>query len=362
MAGHGSDVTAGSGGRRPAFAVAGVAIAAAAAAVSVALVTSSSGDRGAIRPTTRVVPSWALPWPAHHNASVTREQLAGAVEAWQRYGNATGHRLPPPAYVVWYVAQRAFAANDILVVFEVDGETGHRLVAGYADAQLLEQLDSKFTHDARLWRLFDVPAPPPDYRGIIGVNMVQGGGWRSHRNNIIAVLARPTARTVRWTAPGVPSGTVATDHGLAIVDLGKPTGKPAVSVSYGGSGDSVVADSVVVGVPGSPASQLPALAPPPRLGPGRLTGATGQGTQGYATVARGYLDGPSRIFARCYGGTVMRVSIDTNRIRSGVAIPCDSREHQVRGPVLVVLEHARPHWVRVVTDESTAWRVAVTLG
>ena len=345
-----------------------LAAAVAAVVVGTVLVASPFGN-SRTEPANRSVPSWALPWPDHRDGSVSQTVLDQAVSAW-RYFHADGYAavLPAPSKVIWYLGQRAVNGDKITVMFEVDGAEGHRLIAGFADANDVGgNAPAQFDRGSSPWVLYDVPAPSPDYRGFVGLNLTApGAGSSSAYHNWIVVLTHPSAQQISWSGAGLAGGAGRPDRGLVIADSGQPTGQVYAKVLDRADQTSVVGQQTPVGVPGNPKSTVPYLRPPAPLtgvphGFRTMGPITAQGSLMNSEMAFHRL-GPTTIYARCYGAASMRVAIDTIRSGAGVILPCDNQQHALPGQSLRRNAPTKGHLIAVHAADLVAWTVAVVAG
>jgi hypothetical protein len=337
-------------------------VGATAAAVVVALVASllvgGVVGRQTAEPLRRHVPSWALPWPDHRDGAVSQKVLDGAVARW-RTDPKTGRELPPPKQVIWYVAQLVSFDQFVVVMFEADLGADRRLVVGVTPA---DQATRWRRVDGRrippLWTIHDAPAPPPSYRGVLGVNF----GNYGLRNSVL-LLAAPGAEAVKWTASGAGAGVVQLDDGLGTIDMPAPRGPVQAAVLPASPGGRL--DYEPVGVPGAPETQIGQLAEPaPLEGVGSdelIDETTGRGDYGLTkdTHLRWPPDTAS-IYARCYGPAPIRVVLAADDDGRGPVstIPCDDRQHVVPGQRVRGLGWGST-WVFVHARYDVAWRLAV---
>jgi hypothetical protein len=312
----------------------------------------------------RPVPSWALPWPDHRNGSVPQHVLDGAVTAWRHLANqSTTDVLPAPTSVTWYVGQTVDKGSQVAVVFEVDGAAGHRLVAGFAQADQVMDGQPAVTESGSPWVVYDVPAPDRSFDGFIGLNLAGTDGGEGNFHNWVVAVTAPRPQPVRLYVDG-GAGYEPLVDGLTVFDAGLVRDRVVLALTTS-SGRFITGGPV--SVPGSPDSAVPQLE---QVGP--LTGvtltpsslgeATGQGpVVNQASSVRRL--GATTIYARCYGPSAIRVAIDDDRTNAGVKIPCDDQQHEVAGPALKA--HGSPfahgHGFTVNAGHYTAWRVAVVV-
>jgi len=347
---------------------AGGALAVTAALVAIA-VAVPAGRTGSNPASSRRVPGWALPWPDHRNGSVPQRVLDGAVTAWRRAFGPAGRELRKPGRVIWYVGQTAAAGQDVAVIFEVAGPTGHRLVVGSARAsQVMKGQPGS-------WALEAVRAPSPsDVGPAIGFNMpASRPAPKAGLDNWIVEMAGPRVRRLDWTAvttSGTRAGTASTSRGLVVADTGQVTRQVLLTGLITSRGN-VLSHAAYVGLPGTnPASQggqpgLPVLALPAAL---RLptsfrlvggTGATGAGSIDAGAAAGDVKPGQREvIFARCYGPAPLQIRLlhHQDLISQHVlgVIRCDNAEHELLVPARQVLTH---DGVNVQTGEMTSYWV-----
>jgi hypothetical protein len=329
------------------------------------LILPSTLDRNS-EPAGRSVPSWALPWPDHRDGSVSQHDLDGAVTAWRHFhADKQIDVLPKPTSVTWYVGQRAVNDSEIVVVFEVDGAEGHRLVAGFEGAAPVDHVAPGTTP----WVLYDVPAPPPSYHGIVGINLTQSGPVDQNTfRNWIVVLTRPSIQSIGWSSAGLAGDSAASSRGLLITDSGRPRGQVYAIISERADETGALAQPLPVMVPGAPKSAPPVLQRPAPLhgvpnDRASMGEAAGQGTATYGDESfRG--SGPTTIYARCYGAASMRVAVDVIDQSAGATVPCDGRQHTVAGGRLHTHSPlaGHGHLFTVNATAFTAWRVEVVAG
>ena len=346
--------------RRRTMQGAATAMAAAIAVVASLLAGGVVGRQGA-EPLNRPVPSWALPWPDHRDGSVSQEVLDGVLAAWrsEALGRVALDALPAER-VVWYAAQKVDNGESVFVMFEVDTGNEYRLVVGVtATAQSTHWMRYRGQRLPPPWRLYDVPAPPPSYRGLIGTNF-----GTSFTRNGLALLAPPDVSQISWIAAGSGSGTVRLADGFATFEIRAPRGPVKAGIPHPG----VPVYYQPLGVPGDPRSQIGQLARVPRLDgipPGaKSVRLHGQGKLAIsdATLPEG---ATTTIYARCYGPLPIRVAVDDDRTDGGVRIPCDDQQHVVEGPRLGKPTVGGPgglaHQFMVNARYDVAWRVAVVI-
>lgn len=305
----------------------------------------------------RQVPGWALPWPDLRNGSVPQRVLDRAVIAWRHTDPAA---VIPPGRVIWYVGQTVASGQDVVVVFEADSPAGPRLVSGVAAASGVMHGQPAWSGGTSPWVTYSVPAPPPRVRTLaIGVNV---------RGTIAAPGQQPANTIVELTGPAVHTLVVLTPHpageaiaaystaGMLIHDVGQVTDRVQVSAQLSSVSSRVrFRNAVPVGLPGSPASEVPELAlPAPLTHLGSfLAGISGQGNQ-YDDFKGIHPPPAGRVVARCYGPAPLRVAINGNMRVIGT-IPCDGAQHELalRG------RQQQTTWLQVLTSDLTSYRVAL---
>jgi hypothetical protein len=350
--------------RRRAVQSVGAAVLAVVVAAGVFVSTNVVGR--SVTPAGRSVPSWALPWPDHRDGSVSQQILDGAVIAWRQFYGGPGN-AGRPTKVIWYAGQRAVNDSEVVVVFELESAEGRRLVAGYADTTNVD--GSAQVHVApgsSPWVLYDAPAPPPSYRGVVGLNLTASGSIDSASyDNWIVVLTHPTAPQISWSGAGLNGGGAATDKGLIVADVGQPTGQVYATVvdhpEQRGGGTN---GQLPVGVPGNNKSRVPHLRQvgPLRGAPVGLRSLGEVASQGESVDSnlsfRGH--GATTIYARCYGPGPIRVAVDTDKSDAGTVVPCDDRLHVLAGGQLGPNQFGgKGHSFAVHASDYTAWRVDV---
>jgi hypothetical protein len=340
------------------------AVAAAVAAVAVGIGTTA-GPVPPI-PAHRPMPGWALPWPDHRNGSVPQRVLDGAVAAWRHQSGAPAG-LTTPSRVIWYVGQKVAHGHAVAVMFEVDSGVGTRLVAGWATASDVMNGQPPWASGSSPWLLYDVPAPTPAQRLLIGLNLPGPGPWPSRALiNWIVLLAAPQVQSISWSAPRASSltssieaiGLATASHGLAVANTGRITGPVAVDQLDVGR-HNLLGHPVTVGVPGNQASHAPQLVRPAPVGgrPGFQvsTSVTGQGTSSLGTDLSGY-HRRLAIRARCYGPSRLRLIYEGPRKQNLLGtVACDDAIHE-----LVTSVRGNAHaFVTVNTSLLTAYRVVL---
>jgi hypothetical protein len=320
-------------------------------------------------------PGWALPWPDHASGNVPQKVLDGAVIAW-RHEAAAGKQVALAASarapVAWYVGQTVAHGQVVAVMFEVNAHATQHLIAGYALASQVMHGQAGWVRNATPWVLYDVPAPPSTPGLAIGLN-VHGVSTVSSQSpdNWIVVLAAPGVQTISWQAPSAPPGhsppgnrrKPAASHGTAasgllVANVGQVTGQVKLTALEAGGHNTLEAPEYV-GVPGSPASLIPALAPPAPLhlphGFKLISESAGQGD-----VATGFSHATGRlaVVARCYGTAPLRImfSLGTRQVHLG-NVRCDNRVHELVTHVHLKAA-ASSEGVSAFTGDLTSFRIA----
>jgi hypothetical protein len=351
----------------------------------------------------RDVPSWALSWPDNRDRSIPQPVLDGAVEAWSHDAGLDTATTATAQQVIWYRAAKVADGSDIVVMFEVVSEYGNQLVVGQANAdQVIDGQPGYDVENAETpWILAVVDAPKPSSSLVFGLNTPYSRSQGTHvvSDNVAIVMADPRARSVEWHVTGadkqVRRAVSALSSGFAAIDTGEIRDRVRIDAVRDGHG-KVLAHDLGVGVPGNAESYRVQLAQVPEFpdvpdSPVSLGQASGQGNlQGESES-----DGPwpmngTTIYARCYGGPSIVISIDSEKPGHRVRIPCDDREHVVDGPP--VLAHSelasegtedsngnyvpippypgppnppypvtQNHAYMVAASDDTAWRVAVNV-
>lgn len=308
----------------------------------------------------RQVPSWALPWPDHRNGSVPQRVLDQAVIAWSHSTSAGSSSETPTSSVIWYVGQTVAHGQVVAVIFEVDSPAGPQLVAGWAIAS--EVMNGR--SGSGPWVIYSVPAPPPNQRALaIGLNAPR---------TVLAEGQNPDNWVVELTAPTLQTFVMLIHHpareivaaystvGLLVRDVGQIVAPVRVSLQPGQiNGRLQVQGAEPVGLPGSPASEVPELAlPAPLTRVGGIVGTlVGQGdstSTGDPAIA-------IRIIARCYGPAPLRIAV-AGRGDGGPkmgptlgTIPCNNGQHEI----WLHGRQQRVTWLYVRTSDLTSWRVAL---
>jgi hypothetical protein len=331
----------------------------AASATGIGLEASSSPAASG----SRQVPSWALPWPDHRNGSVPQRVLNQAVIAWLHLASSPGTMSAiPSSSVIWYLGQTVANGQVVVVAFEADGPDGPQLVAGSATASHVMRGQPGWSADGSSpWALYFVRAPSPRRPTLaIGLNL----GVVSASNlldNLIVELTAPSMHSLVIQVPGVTrqSVSVAGTTGLLVRDVGQVTGRVLVGPQPGQPTSQIRLDNMsFVGLPGSPASEVPRLASPPALAGSyiRPSEVFEQGSLGFGF--RGYLHPlpvGRAIVARCYGPAALRIAINDEHHQVGV-VPCDDAQHELK------FGSQRVKSIWVVTSNLTSYRLALIRG
>jgi hypothetical protein len=332
----------------------------------------------------RNVPSWALQWPEHRDPSIPQNVLDGAVSAWAHSHQTDTATNDPtdPDFTVWYLAEKV-AGDDIAVAFEYSGGGAPYFVMGYATAS--EVMKGQVPYDTpngfSPWVLRGVSTLDMGPRSIVGLNLpVSGSDTGEGAANDIVVLTDPRATSFDWQVLG-PDGelrhvTSPMAAGYAEMDTGLIRSRVRITAVKDRHG-TVLGGGTYVTVPTtesvSPAPDTPVLMKVrPFTGVPESADSFGEfsGQGGIHNEVQSDTPWPrhgTRIYAACYGGPRMVVSIDSNRPSQQVAIPCDNREHIVTGPP--VLAHSEiaseaprgthVHAVEIDASDYTAWRLVV---
>src|SRR5262249_46732932 len=153
-------------------------------------------------------------------------------------------------------------------------------------------------------------------------------------DNWIVLLAEPQVRGFAWSAPRSSSssssngviGLALALQGLAVADTGQVTGPVEVD-QLNAAHRITLARPVAVGVPGSEASQVPALAAPGPI-PGRRGFRPVIALAGQATVATDtnlvWQHGRLAARARCYGSGRLRLTWELGSPHAVLALPADA--------------------------------------
>ena len=331
---------------------------------AVAVVTTHLPSRGHSSLAHRDLPAWALPWPDHNEGSLPAELRADAERAWlsKTYGTTADPFLAARRYV-WYLTAPIAGTANVAVVFEVERDDGeHRLVAGYLS-------DPTKPAEADNWLLYDDAAP--DARSATAMASfylpVVTVGEDAH--NLVVLLTGPATPRVRLDLGTGVARNLSLTQGFGTADVGSLTSQVVVTlIGKHGGGQR----AGLVGLPGQAESQAPVLAhPAPLVGVPQnaiLEEQAGQGPEldvnGSPTVDHGR----TVIYARCYGGSSITVTIDSQD-RAAVTIPCDNRQHQVDGPALrpggdaIMADDGamKGHSTSVTAGKLVPWRVAVVV-
>jgi hypothetical protein len=324
-----------------------------------------------VQPAARPVPGWALPWPDLRNGSVPQPVLDRAVIAWQDSGNGSAATEPPAGsspsavarlasryHVIWYAGQTTVRGQVVVVIFEVDGPAGPRLVAGWADAENVMRDQPAWSQGDSPWELTSVPAPRPGSPAtVIGID-THGLDTSTTQNpdDWMVLLAAPGTSAISWQEAD-HAGILRPDRGLAIRDMGQITAAIELTRVY--TNRNVLRRPEYVGVPGaSPDTPQLALAPPlsPPGGFGQMDGFAAQGEEadeiGPLAAGRHYL-----VLARCYGPQSVRIAFDGHQ--AGV-VRCDDGQHELAIPAAWL--PARQAMLSVQTSMLTSWQIAFGTG
>ena len=352
----------------------------AAVAVATVVAVGIGSSAGSVAPDTgrRVVPAWALSWPDHRNGSVPQSVLDGAVGAWRHFAALDGIPLSATSNVktIWYVGQKVANGEVVVVIFEAATNEGRRLVAGWATASEVMHGQPGWKPGSSPWVLYDVAAPKPASGLFVGLNTHGTSEVHGHNlDNWIIVLANPHVHDVGWTVSLPPTTTTSNEgttsssservamtpavRGLAIADAGQ-IGGPVEVNQLGVRNRNVLKHPGLVGVPGSPDSQVPQLSLPAEIhaphGFRLVVGLAGQGTSGTGVSgSRGHL----AILSRCYGPGNLRMTFGTGakEIQLGT-IRCDNAVHELT--TTVTLRPKDSHsGVTFYTGGMTSYRVVV---
>jgi hypothetical protein len=340
--------------RRRTLQVAGAAVAAVAviAGALVARIDVFNGSQ--VTPAHRSVPSWALPWPDHRDGSVPQKVLDGAVKFW-RVDSAHPTMPTQLQHIVWYAGGLVADGKTVVAVFEIDSGFGRRLVAGWATASEVMHGQRPVTGNGSAWVLYDVPAPPADYRGFVGLNVPGADNSSGFPPNWVVLLSRPDTTRVfvsgqRWTPM---------KNGYAVIDTGQLTFGPLEVSAQLTNGEYI---GGIVGVPGAPKSKVPQLAAvAPLTYPGRIyAGLGGQGDSMYEDDSNH--GQASQLYVRCRGQGQVRIRLSDSAPtppRGGYVVnrPCDDAQYAITIP-----PSARTHrYLSVHASPYSAWDVAMVV-
>jgi hypothetical protein len=324
-------------------------------AVGGALVSTSTG-RHVAQPAHRTLPSWALPWPDRADPAVSATVRRNAITAWksQTYGTDAS-AMYDPKQVIWYLSAPVADGTHVAVVFEVQRDDGdRRLVAGLHDA-------TGAAADAQNWILYDVSAPDPHSATPVVVSLYATTTANDVARNWVVVLTDPALRNVFLRERHVAE--LALSKGFGFADVGAVRAQVRISVATKPGREIPVG---VVGLTGAPDSQAPSLEPPAELvgvpaGAGEIGAGSGQGSSVDVNESV-----PTRvrtvIYARCYGGASITVTLDSQR--TGATVPCDDRQHVIGGPTLTHQQQvygSGGHAVEIKGSTLTAYRYAVLI-
>jgi DNA-directed RNA polymerase specialized sigma24 family protein len=340
--------------RRRVVAVVGVVVVAATAGI---VATRGGSGHHPARRAAGSRPSWVLPWPDQRAHGPDRQLLQGAVGAWASRGGVTGLVAPP---ATWFVGQPVAHGHDVVVIFEVDGVRGHRLVAGWAPTQAASRYYNG-VDSPDPWTLYDVPAPlvSGGIEGgsarapVISFYIPQRRGTSVVTDRVVALTA-PVARSIAIDSPA--GSLVARLHqGFGTVNLPAPVTGPATILASG------TPDQELIGVPGDPASDQPALSVPamPTLPRKhfRLIGRLADvGRSNNDLGPNGLPGGHIEVAVRCRGSSDLTVSIGVVLHAIGTAV-CDGRTHLLLDAKSVA--SAAPQSLVVNTGSLTSYQLAV---
>jgi len=367
--------------RQRQLAAVGTAAVVAVAGATLGVLSVRSGGDGSAQFAKRNVPSWALSWPDVRDPSIKQKVLDGAVRAWSRGIGRAGGATAQPQQVIWYRAATVLN-HQVVVMFEVRYASGEELVIGHAESDLVstgyDYEGPDYTGPKSAWNLSVVDAPAPGKQLVFGLNLTGPRVYEPDKfaDNEIVVFADPRARSFDWhvtDADGqVRQATSPLDAGFAAVDTGQVRDRVRIDAVRDRDGN-LLAHDFAVGVPGAPDSYHPLLTYVPQF---TDVGSSGQNMGGSVGQGDSFVEEHTHssswpmhrttVFARCYGGPSIVVSIDSDKPGHRVVIPCDDREHVVSGPPvmaeseLVVDPHNKDgHAFSVDAAPETAWRVAV---
>lgn len=330
-----------------------------------------------MRPGPLARPSWALQWPDLRNGSVPQSVLDDAVAGWLYMYNA-GYETGSPdwsaaavtnivrlVHPVWYVGQTIDHGQEIAVMFEVSGPTGHRLVVGYTSASEVMPGHAASSASTIPWAMSSRPAPRPQGQGSVPEVSEYIPGESASGLSVddwIMVMTSPAVERISWYGPTVASGAHSNSGRLVLANLGQLNGDVMLRVP-GNPGQDIP-----VGIPGAP--DVPVLAPPALTAPAsfhELQSSTGQGNatdvdssfapsrHAFAVIAICRNASPTQgVPAPSPGGTgPLRVSVN------GHALPpveCSGGQQRLTVP----RSHLRSHNLVVQMRSSglTAWQVA----
>jgi hypothetical protein len=313
----------------------------------------------------RQVPGWALSWPDHRNGSVPQRVLDRAVRAWHHDAALSFTRQGPgssswqntaPTRVIWYVGQTVAGGQDVVAVFEVATPLGNRLVTASAETASVMHGQPAWSGDTSPWVIYSVRAPSPRRQTLaIGVNVSAPAPDQSRDSWIVELTGPAVHALVVLTTPRPDGEAIAAygTAGLLIRDVGQVAAPVQVSAQLNPLGRRVRAGGAVpVGLPGSPASEVPSLVnPAPLTTPGGT--ATEDDAQGSATDV--YESGAEirarLVIARCYGPAPLRIAINGRAIGT---ITCDDAQHELRLPGNPLV-----HVLDVSTSRLTSYRVGL---
>lgn len=342
----------------------------------------------------RNVPSWALQWPDHRDRSIPQSVLDGAVQYWAQTHPASGSdNVAAPDQAIWYLA-RHVARDEIAVAFEYSGGGAPYFVMGHASAdEVLNPPPPSDAPDASSpWVLHGVPVTQLSAHPVLGLNLGVPNPDTGQDEDIV-VLTDPRAARLEFEAVGadgrMSQWKAPMTAGYAEAILGPIRSRVRITAVRDAHG-TMLAGGMYVGLPTtekvSPALDTPVLmeVPPFTDVPDSSTPGFAYGTGQGSIQNQSQEEGPwpmhgTTVYARCYGGRDIVVSIDSTKAGHRVVIPCDDREHVVNGPpVMAHSELAAEafddatgnsvtpntpgdsiHAMAIRASDYTAWRVQV---
>lgn len=369
----------------------GAAVVVAVAGTALGVVGVRTGGDSVTPAAHRNVPSWALQWPEHRDPSIPQNVLDGAVASWAHDHTAGG--LADPGQVTWYLARRV-ADNEIAVAFEYSGGGAPYFVMGSASADQVMNGQAPYdaTDGSSSWVLYGVPTTQLSAVPVLGLNLGVSDPTAGLDEDMV-VLTDPRARRVDFQVTG-PDGRVSRANapmtaGYAEVNMGPVRSRVRITAVRDAQG-KVLAGGTYVTVPTtesvSPAPDTPMLMTVPQFSDVQ-TSVTGFGDySGQGGIHNEFQsDTPwpmhgTKIYARCYGGPSIVISIDSTRRGHRVVIPCDDTEHIVDGPPVMahseiasqgtqdengnVVPNSRGthnYAMEIKASDYTAWRVVVNV-
>jgi hypothetical protein len=340
----------------------------------------------------RSVPSWALQWPDQRDRYIPQHVLDGAVQAWAHthYTDTSTNDPTDPSFTTWYLGQHV-ANDEIAVAFEYSGGGVPYFVMGHANADQVMNGQEPYSADGTTsWGLYGVPVTDLGPRPVFGLNLAISKSEGAPDEDIV-VLTDPRARRLDFQAIGadgrLSQWTAPMTRGFTEVAMEPIRSRVRINAVRDAHG-KVLAGGMYVTVPTtdsvSPAPDTPVLMRVPQL-VGVQTTPTGfgeysgqGGTQNLMQSDSPWPMHATTIYARCYGGRSMVISIDSNRRGHRVVIPCDDNEHVVDGPpvmahselaatevddahgnVLSTTASPNAHGMEIAASDYTAWRVEI---